>query len=251
MNTDVLIGIKQVVRLEWMQKTAELIQSGMSKKDIRAELDSYLSDKRGNGAVMNRSEYTKSIVVSLLTHTWINPQESLLPLRDATLSYLQNNPDDGLPCHWLMYGATYPFWFSLCRILGSLFSLENPIPKKQVMSQVYERYGKRSTIERCSRYVIRTLIAWGILRDRERIGIYEKMEPKPIDSPYLGSLLLESVLQGIPEKKSSLPGLTEDPAFFPFRLPPLTGAGLTGENQRIILEPGLHEEQILLASTPV
>lgn len=247
MNNNTPIGIKQVIRLEWMQKTTDLLQSGISKKDIRSELEKYLGDKRGNGTILNRAEYTKSIAVSILMHIWVNPPKELTPLRDSALSHLKNNSDDAFVCHWLMYGAAYPFWFNVCHVFGSLFSLQNHIMKKQVMSRIYEVYGERSTIERCSRYAIRTLVAWDIIRDQGKSGIYEKTEPKGITVPSLGSLLLESALHAMPEKKSSLTVLLGNPAFFPFGLPPLTGTILTGENQRIMLEQyGLNEEYILI-----
>ncbi|MDR0568285.1 MAG: hypothetical protein LBG87_03665 [Spirochaetaceae bacterium] len=246
MNTEKLIGIKQVIRIEWMQKSADLLLSGMSGKDIRAELEIYLTDKSGSGAALERAQYTKSIAVSLLMNTWVSPKKELIPLRDAALAYLKDNSGDALVCHWLMYAGAYPFWFNTCGVFGSLFSLQNEIAKKQLMGRIYELYGQRTTIERCARYTIRTLVAWGLISDGKS-GVYAKNEPAQITSPYLGSLLIESALHTLPEKKSSLPLLLSSPAFFPFVLPQLTGETLTHGNERLMPEQ-LDEEYIRVKS---
>ncbi|MDR0561446.1 MAG: hypothetical protein LBG73_02010 [Spirochaetaceae bacterium] len=236
MDTEKSIGIKQVIRLEWLQKAADSVIAGMSEKDIRSELEEYLKDKSGSGAALNRAEYTKSIAVSLLMNTWVSPRKDLIPLRDAALDRLKNNGDDAPVCHWLMYAGAYPFWFNICGVFGSLFSLQNQIIKKQIMSRIYEVYGERSTIERCSRYAIRTLAAWGLVKDQGKSGTYEKYEPKTIESPALVSLILESALHVLPERKSSLTLLMSSPAFFPFRLPQIDGGALAQENPRLVQE---------------
>ncbi|MBT4089535.1 MAG: hypothetical protein HOE30_13690, partial [Deltaproteobacteria bacterium] len=43
------IGIKHVIRLEWMDKTLDMMLAGMSPKEIRKELDVFLSDKKQSG----------------------------------------------------------------------------------------------------------------------------------------------------------------------------------------------------------
>jgi hypothetical protein len=90
MNTEKTIGVKQVIRLEWMQKTADMLIAGRSEKDIRAELEEYLKDKSGGGGTLYRADKTKSIAVSLLMNAWASPRKELKALRDAALTYLKD-----------------------------------------------------------------------------------------------------------------------------------------------------------------
>ena len=40
------IGIKQAIRFEWMQKTANLLMAGLDAKTIRQELHEFLADRK-------------------------------------------------------------------------------------------------------------------------------------------------------------------------------------------------------------
>lgn len=43
------IGFKQIVRLEWMDRTLSLVLAGLSEKEIRSNLEEYLSTQRQSG----------------------------------------------------------------------------------------------------------------------------------------------------------------------------------------------------------
>ena len=66
MNFNTSIGIKQVIRYEWMNYTVDLLKSGLNKEEIRKELGNYLSERKGNGKIGDRAEYTMSLAVTLL-----------------------------------------------------------------------------------------------------------------------------------------------------------------------------------------
>jgi hypothetical protein len=66
MNFDSSIGIKQVIRYDWMNYTVSLLKSGLGKEEIRKELKHYLSERKGSGKTGDRAEYTMSLAVMLL-----------------------------------------------------------------------------------------------------------------------------------------------------------------------------------------
>lgn len=235
MNFDISIGIKQIIRYEWIEHTFRLLSSGIPKDEIRKELEIYLSEKKGSGETGRRAEYTMSLAVAVLMNTWVTPKQNLLSYRDKWLCYAEKQPFHQIG-HWSMLSATYPFWFNICYICGSLFKLQDQITKSQVMNRIYEVLGERNTVERCSRYVIRSLVSWGIIKDVNTKGAYEKGNVIAINDMYLISLLLESALYAIPDKKFQLSALLNCPSFFNFRFPVISGSQISRLNKNIKVE---------------
>jgi hypothetical protein len=243
------IGIKQVVRYEWMEYTLKLLTSGMQKDEIRKELEIYLSEKKGSGETGKRADYTMSLAVTVLMNTWITPKEKLLPYRDKWLCYAEKHPMNQIG-HWSMISAAYPFWFNICYAFGSLFKLQDKIKKSQIMNRIYEVLGERNTVERCSRYVIRSLVSWGIIKDLNTKGFYEKGNTVAVNDMYLTSLLLESALYAIPDEKFQLSSLLNCPSFFNFRFPVISGLQISRLNGNIRVEQySLDNEYLSLKST--
>jgi hypothetical protein len=232
---DTSIGIKQVIRYEWMNYTVALLKSGLNKDEIRKELENYLSERKGNGKIGERAEYTMSLAVTLLMNIWITPKPELVNFRDRLLRMISNNNFEPV-CHWAMISSVYPFWFNMSYIFGSLFKLQSQIKKSQIMSRTYEILGERNTIERCSRYVIRSFVSWDLIKDKEKTGYYEKNKIIAVSDLGLSSLLVEAMLNAVPEERLSLSSVLNCPAFFNFTLPSLNGSQITKANQNLYAE---------------
>ena len=81
------IGIKHVIRLEWMDKTVDMMLAGMSTKEIREELNTYLADKKQSGGIGERGKKTYIIAISILMQTWCSPDKEIKLFRDALLNH--------------------------------------------------------------------------------------------------------------------------------------------------------------------
>lgn len=246
-NRHQVIGIKQTIRLEWMQKTAYLLLAGLDANTIRQELHGFLADRKGNGAEGKRSDQTRIFVVSNLMNIWISPDPELIPFRDAQLSFLRENPSMALAVHWGMISAVYPFWFNLARQTGRLLALQDQVTQTQIINRLKEQYGDRTTIGREGQRVIRSFVAWGALKDSKAKGCYEKAAPVCIAEPNLAILMLESALLATPEAKAALGLLLNNPAFFPFQLPVMSGDLASQRSPRIeLVRYGLDDELLAL-----
>ena len=118
-----------------------------------------------------------------------------------------------------MISAAYPFWFNVALQVGRLLNLQDQITQKQIVNRLKEKYGDRPTISRYARYTIRSFIAWGVLKDSNTRGCYEKVAPLLIEDQQLASILIESGLLSIPNEKIALKEIIQSPAFFPFQFP--------------------------------
>ena len=80
-----------------------------------------------------------------------------------------------------------------------------------------EQYGDRETVARNARYTVRSMVAWGVLKDAGK-GCYEKSEALSVTDRDLTVLMLEAALHTTLEGNGELGSLLNNPAFFP--LPP-------------------------------
>ena len=93
---------------------------------------------------------------------------------------------------------------------------------------------------------MRSLVAWGVLKDAGK-GCYEKSDTIDVPDMDLAILMLEAALHTNPEGKGELSILLNNPAFFPFRLPAMTGNLVTQCNDRIdLIRYGLDDELLKL-----
>lgn len=241
------IGIKQAIRFEWMQKAANLLLAGLDTKSIRQELHEFISDRKGNGSEGERSDQTRTFAVNNLMKIWASPDPELIPFRDSLLTLLRDNPSMALVVHWAMVSAAYPFWFNVARQTGRLLALQDQVTQTQIINRLKERYGDRQTIFRYGRYILRSFVAWGVLKDSGAIGCYEKAAPVCVADTNLAILMFESALLAAPDAKCALGLLLNNPAFFPFQLPMMIGDLVTQHSKRInVIRYGLDDELLTL-----
>lgn len=241
------LGIKQTLQKHWMDFTVQMMLAGMSKKEIRAELDNFLATQKQSGGTGERGEKTYGIAISLLA-SWFSPNHELIAFRDDALSLARKLPaNEWFPLHWAIIAASYPFWFNVAKQTGRLLNLQDQVTQLQVFNRLKEQYGDRETVARNARYTVRSFVAWGALKDTEVRGCYEKSVSVSVVDTDLAILMFESVLHATPDAKGALGLLLNNPAFFPFQLPAMTGDFISQRSDRIdVVRYGLDDEMLKL-----
>lgn len=216
-----------------MDRVLRMLLAGMSEEEIRKNLDEYLSTQKQSGGIGERGSKTYGMAISILA-SWFSPNEDLIALRDDALSMArQIQPEMWLPLHWAVISASYPFWFNVARQVGRLLNLQDQITQAQIFNRLKEQYGDRETVARNARYVVRSFVAWGVLKDSDFKGCYEKAPPIIITDQKLVILLFEAALHAISEGKSALRLMLNTPAFFPFQLSEMNGDLVALRSKRI------------------
>ena len=241
------LGIKQTIQKQWMDKTVQMMLAGLSEKEIRSELDEYLSTQKQSGGTGERGKKTYGMAISLLA-SWFAPEEKLRPFSGDALRLARELPTERwLPLHWAVLSASYPFWFNVARQTGRLLNLQDQITQPQIFGRLKEQYGDRETVSRNARYTVRSFVAWGALRDSETKGCYEKAALVSIAVADMAILMVESALLATREAKGVLGMLLNNPAFFLFQLPVMTGDFISQRSDRIdVVRYGLDDELLRL-----
>lgn len=241
------LGIKQTIQKHWMDYVVNMMLAGLSEKEIRAELQEFLATQKQSGGIEKRGRETYGFAIPLLA-SWFSPAKELTPFRNHALELIRNeNPVNWLPYHWAIISASYPFWFNVAKQTGRLFNLQDQITRSQVFSRLKEQYGDRETVARNARYVIRSFVAWGVLKDCKIRGCYEQNVKVRIHNSELAILLYEAALHTNTEGKATFGLLKNHPAFFPFQLPTLTGSFISQQSKAIeIFNYGVDEDLLKL-----
>ncbi|KAF1076408.1 hypothetical protein [Methanogenium sp. MK-MG] len=245
-----MIGIKQAVRPEWMEKICEMLLAGQTEKEIRAELKDYLSERMGRGAIEKRSETARDFAVGILMRTWAGPDTVLIPLRNEGLVRIQHASEgERLAIHHCMISAAYPFWYTVSGQIGILLRLQDTVTIQQIVQRTKEIYGDRQTVERNTKFVVRSLFYWGFLDETDTPGCYQKSNPILISSEEIRRWMIEAQLHAIPEGRANLSALQADLTLFPFIIPHVSGITVTRNNERIdLMQNGLSDELLMLKS---
>lgn len=240
-----IIGIKQPVRREWMQQAANSLLAGLNPVTIRKELHGFIADQNRNGRKSKISDGNRAFTVNNLMRIWVTPDDELTGFRDAALKYLRDHSAMEAAVHWAMISAAYPFWFNVAFQTGRLLNLQHQITRPQIINRLKEQYGDRETIIRDARYVIRSFVSWGILKDTGVKGRYETSTPLAISDKNLTVLLFESALHASPSGKAALNILLTNPAFFPFQLPTISGDFIAQNSERIDVDRYSLDDEML------
>ncbi len=245
-----MLGVKGIIQKRWMDYTVQLMLAGLSESEIREELKNYLLDQKGGNPDSKKAPETHRFIINALS-SWYQPTKELLSFRDSALRLIREvEPKIWLPFHWAVMSASYPFWFNVAKQAGRLLNLQDQVTQAQIFSRLKEQYGDRETVSRNARHTVRSLVAWGVLRDSEVKGCYEKNNPFIVEDNNLAILLLEAALHTVSEGKGTLEQLKNSPAFFPFQLPVLTGDFIANNSETIeVVRYGLDEELLKLNDT--
>ena len=236
------IGIKQGLRIEWLDYALNLKLSGMDSRDMREELTNYMRVRLDNGELGSRGESTTKIAVSMLMKIWGSATSEIEPLQKKSLILSKQNR---AACHWGMICAAYPFLYKVAQKTGRLLNLQNQTNSRKIIQRVKEEYGERSSVIRSAQRVIQGFVGCGVLEVAPNNTL--KLNGKISLSDDTATLLYESALYAEKEGRLPLGLLKNNPAFFPFQLPILTGDFISQQSKTIdVVRYGLDDELLTL-----
>jgi hypothetical protein len=203
-----------------MDRTLSLVLAGYSEFEIREQLDRYLSTQQqsgGEGEPRNKATYGMSL--SLLS-CWFRKEPELEYFRKALLEQANRvEQKDWLPFHWAMLAASYPYFAWVNEHIGRLFSMQDSITSRQVYERMKQTFGDKEMVARNTRYVVRTLVSWGLLEEeKEKKGQYRTPLAYQIQDSRVTELLLEGLLLAIPEERCEWNALLRHRALYGFSI---------------------------------
>ena len=243
---DTRIGFSQRIRLEWFEKTANLLLAGNDKALVNDALQHLLRDRVSVGGESARGNREK--VITILLKTWIAVPRELEKLRDEGLTILQSLAcEDRIAIHWGMALAAYPFLGAVAAHTGRLLRLQGTAAAAHVQRRVREEYGERETVSRATQRVLRSFIDWGVLNETCNKGVYAQGKHCSIEEPRLIAWMMEASLRSRLSGSAAAKDLLDSPNIFPFRLAHISAAQVASLSPRLdILRHGLDDDLVML-----
>ena len=239
------IGFSQRIRLEWLERTANLALSGFDRDAAYQALQELLQDQLSVDGNAKRGNREKAITI--LMKIWITVPKGLEAFRDEGLSLLRNLPtNDRIAIHWGMSMAGYPFWGTVAESTGRLLCLQGNAVAAQIQRRVRELLGERETVSRAARRILRSYVDWGVLRETAQKGIYEQGTVRGVDDPQAVTWLISAALMASEANSAPLTAITEGPALFPFHLARPTTKELEECSRLECFRHALDEETVVL-----
>ncbi len=238
------IGFSQRVRLEWLERAANLVLAGNDRSSVNEALQDLLEDKVSVGGTAKRGNREK--IITILLKVWLSAPPELEDLRERGLELLQRTPrQDHIAVHWGMIMAVYPFWSAVARQVGRLLRLQGTAAAAHVQRRVREQYGERDTVSRAARRILRTYLDWGVLQDTNEKGVYSGASTVAIEEDRLIAWLVEACLQSQNGGSAPLKDTLDNPSLFPFQIKPVSGETMASLSPNLgILRHGLYDELI-------
>jgi hypothetical protein len=240
------IGFSQRVRLEWLEKTANLVLAGNDKVAVNEALQELLKDKVSVGGQANRGNREK--IITILMKTWLTVPIELESLCIEGLELLKRVVQrDHLAIHWGMVMAAYPFWSGVATQTGRLLRLQGSAAAAHVQRRVREQYGERETVSRATRRVLRSYLDWGVLQETSAKGIYSAGATIAVDDSRQIAWMAEASLHACANGSVPLKVLIDSPSLFPFRIKPVYAESLVASSSRLdLLRHGLDDNLVML-----
>lgn len=240
------IGLDRLLRLQWLEKVLLLASAGNDAKSIKTVLQQDLSGEFRSERTDVRGSLDK--IITVLRNVWLTVPPEIEEFRRDGVTLLQSaSQQSRVAVHWGMVMAAYPFWAAVATQAGRLLRLQGTVPATQVQRRIMEQYGERETVSRRARYVLRSFLDWGVLRESGSKGIYSQGDVVAVEDLRLIAWLAEAALYVRPGGSGPLKELMAGPSFFPFRFAPIRADSISDASSRLdVFRLGLDEDLLML-----
>lgn len=202
-----VIGMNRAIKLEWLNKTAELVRQGQDEKTIRAELQEYLSYEFDSAVNLKNTR-------TILLQTWVYTPAEKLGIREAALALVEKGGIEALAAHWSMLLVAYPVFADVCSLIGKLSNIQDTFSTAWLKEKLFEIWGERGTLVYSTGRTLQTLRNLGVI-ENEKVGAFriKKHEVKAQESVHVLLMALLSLREKAYYEISELSCVTQ---FFPF-----------------------------------
>lgn len=205
------VGLDRFIKVEWLDKTVNLLQEEGECKTIRSNLDIYLKDEV-KGSTTRRKAIDKLIGI------WVNVPKEFNSLRAEAIKLAENiNDNERLLLHWTMMISGYPIFRDMVEIIGTILDKRDDFSLNQVQREIYKLWGERSTIKYAVQKLLSSMVNWGVIQ-REGNGNYNKKDKIKIRSTPLKLFFLKGYMRAYQKDDINFTEVDNLEAAFPFEL---------------------------------
>jgi len=150
-----IVGLSRSIKLEWLNKTAELVLEGKEETQIKDELNEYLSFEIKSPTNLRK---TREILMTI----WVRTPDKLAALKKQALEAYQDEKSNKLAIHWSLMLVAYPVFSDVCALIGKLTNIQETFAASWLKEKLFEAWGERTTLFHSSDKILtNTKANWG------------------------------------------------------------------------------------------
>ncbi len=202
-----MVGLSRPIKMEWLNKTVELLKQGNSETEIRNALQDYLSYEIKDKTNLNK---TKSILMKI----WVKVSPDIIEIRDYALSVIDNERSNKNAIHWCMILLAYPVFVDVCSMIGKISNIQGSFNTAWIKEKLLEAWGERSTLLFSIDKILQTLKHMEAI-ENIKIGTYKTCVKQIFDSETI-ILFIMTILRINEKAYYEITEISNAPQMFPF-----------------------------------
>ena len=202
-----MVGLSRSIKLEWLNKVADLVVEGKSEQEIKNELNEYLSFEIKSPTNLRKTR-------EILMYIWLKSGDEYRELRCKALEVYKLERSNKLAIHWCLMLAAYPVFADVCSLLGKLTNIQDTFTTSWLKEKLFEVWGERSTLLHSSDKILQTLKYIGAIENL-KVGTYQTKKYLINDSETI-TLLIMTILLTNEKAYFEVAELPNTPQMFPF-----------------------------------
>lgn len=202
-----MIGLSRSIKLEWLNKTVELVLEGKDERQIKDELNEYLSFEIKSPTNLRK---TREILVTI----WVRTSDELSTLKQQALEAYKDEKSNKLALHWSMMLVAYPVFSDVCALIGKLTNIQDTFTTSWLKEKLFEMWGERTTLLHSIDKILQTLKQIGAI-ENEKVGVY-RIKKYPVTGIKTIQVLLLAILHLRERAYYEIAELSSVPQVFPF-----------------------------------
>ncbi|MCR4443489.1 MAG: hypothetical protein QHH10_06610 [Peptococcaceae bacterium] len=202
-----IVGLSRSIKLEWLNKTVELILGGKDEIQIKEELNEYLSFEIKSPTNLRKTR-------GILMNIWVKTPQELSALKQQALEAYEDEKSNKLALHWSMMLVAYPVFSDVCALIGKLTNIQDTFATSWLKEKLFEMWGERTTLLHSSNKILQTLKQIGAI-ENEKVGVY-RIKRYPVTDVKTIQVLLLAILHLRERAYYEIAELSSVPQAFPF-----------------------------------
>lgn len=204
-----MVGLSRPIKIEWLNKTVELVMLGKTDEEIKNELNEYLSFEITSPTNLRK---TREILLTI----WVKTPDEIQTIKNLAISLLKNDENvNKLAIHWCMMLLAYPVFSDVCSLIGKLTDIQETFTTAWLKQKLFDIWGERSTLMHSIDKILQTLKYLGVI-ENIKIGEY-KVISKLVNNENEKSLIILSVIALKNKAYYEISEFSKIPQMFPFK----------------------------------
>lgn len=203
-----VVGLSRPIKLEWLNKTVELIIEGKTEAEIKDELNEYLSFEISSPTNLRKSR-------EILMNVWVKIPEELEKIKSLGIDLYKNENVNRLAIHWCMILLAYPVFSDVCGLIGKMVDIQGTFTTNWLKQKLFDLWGERTTLLHSINKILQTLKYIGSIENVKK-GEY-KINTYEVINEELKTLIAMTIIAMKTKAYYEVSELSQIPQMFPFK----------------------------------